>query len=730
MAISDMLLPMQGSAKKVAPAVRDLVLLGGGHSHVSVLKSFGMRREPGVRVTLISRELDTPYSGMLPGCVAGFYNPEDIHIKLGPLCRFANARLIKADVCGLDLEAKQVLLANRPPIKFDVLSINTGAVPIAPHEDAVTVKPIGEFLPKWREIVDNIQVGDSLAIVGAGAGGVELAMAARSALPDGIKITVYGPTLMSGHNAKTVRLVHKALQQRGVGWVGERVEAQTHDELQLASGRCADASHVLWVTHVQAPEWLDGSGLATDHQGFITVNKQLQSTSHGDVFAAGDVASLQGQPRPKSGVYAVRAGAVLATNLRHHINGKSLRTYRAQQNYLALLGDGTGKAIASRGSWATDGRLWWLLKDKIDRNFINKFNNLPDMFEKPFELPGALQNDLPTDVMRCGGCGAKLAADPLRRVLARLPVQQSSAVILGMGDDAALIQNASAQTLLTIDGFRAMLDDPYLFGRIAAHHSLNDIFAMAATPTAALAFITLPLMSEALMEEELFQVLSGVVSVLNDQQVSLVGGHTAEGAELTVALTITGAPGTTTLTKGSAVVGDRLILTKALGTGVILAAAMQGQGRPESFAAALQSMDQSNGPAVRTLMDSGAHTLTDITGFGLVGHLSEILRASMVGAELNLTSLPLLIGAETLLPEVQSSLQQANELALADFNFDPGLDIKNSRVKALADPQTSGGLLACVPASEAAACLAQLSAQGYCAADIGCIADSGTWVIR
>ncbi len=383
-----MLLRMQRSVEKVAPAVRDLVLLGGGHSHVSVLKSLGMRAEPGVRITLISRDLDTPYSGMLPGCVAGVYSAEDIHIKLGPLCRFADARLIKADVCGLDLNAKRVLLRNRPPIKFDVLSINTGAVPIAPHEDAVTVKPIGEFLPKWHEIVDTIKVGDSLAIVGAGAGGVELAMAARSALPDGIKITVYGPSLMAGHNAKTVALVNKTLQQRGVNWVGERVEAQSQNRLQLASGHHADASHVLWVTHVQAPAWLDRSGLATDPQGFITVNKQLQSISHADVFAAGDVASLQDQPRPKSGVYAVRAGAVLAVNLRHRLNGKSLRSYQAQKNYLALLGDGSGKAIASRGSWAAYGRLWWSLKDKIDRNFINKFNNLPNMIEKPFELPG------------------------------------------------------------------------------------------------------------------------------------------------------------------------------------------------------------------------------------------------------------------------------------------------------------------------------------------------------
>ena len=725
-----MLLHMQGSAQIDAPAVRDLVLLGGGHAHVSVLKKFAMHPEPGVRLTLISRGQQTPYSGMLPGCIAGTYTPEDIHINLGPLCRFANARLISAEVLGIDMRTKQVQLEGRPPVKFDLLSINTGAVPSAPYVDAVTVKPISAFLPKWQAIQAEIKAGDHLAIIGAGAGGVELAFAARSALPNAVQISLYGPSLLPGHNTRTITTAQQALAQRGITWVNERVEGRSDAELLLSSGTALEATHTLWVTHVQAPQWIASAGFATDANGFISVDAALQSTSHPGVFAAGDIAYLHDQPRPKAGVYAVRAGAVLADNLRRTLTRKKLRLYHAQTNYLALLGDGQGKAIANRGSWSAYGRFWWLLKDRIDRNFMNKFNKLPAISPPSLTISDAFRADLPEDMMRCGGCGAKLAADPLRRVLARLPEQRSPYIKLGIGDDAALIENPGTDTLVTIDGFRAMLDDPYLFGRIAAHHSLNDIFAMAATPTSALTFITLPLMAEALMEEELFQVLSGVVAVLNSHQVPLVGGHTAEGAELTLALTVTGVPGSRTVTKADARAGDVLILTKPLGTGVVLAAAMQGKASPACLDETLSSMDMSNAAAVEVFLACGVHALTDITGFGLIGHLSEILRASGVGVELDIANVPTLPGAHDLIRQLHSSLQVANELAFADFQLDQNLTQSAPELKLLADPQTSGGLLACVSEDQAADCLSRLHEQGYPAVSIGRIVAPGPWSIR
>jgi selenide,water dikinase len=306
----------------------------------------------------------------------------------------------------------------------------------------------------------------------------------------------------------------------------------------------------------------------------------------------------------------------------------------------------------------------WRLKDRIDRRFMARYHDLPDMAAPEHavspDLTAELASDLPDDLMRCGGCGAKLAADPLRRVLARLPDQAADHVSLGIGDDAAQVSHGAGSTLLSVDGFRAMIDDPYLLGRICAHHSLNDLFAMGATPTAALALVTLPLMAEHMMEEDLFQLLSGAVDVLNAHGAPLVGGHSAEGAELSIALTVTGAPAEVTLTKAGGQVGDVLLLTKPLGTGVILAGAMRGIHVSGSVPNCLSSMNTSNGMSLSILQRHGVRALTDVTGFGLIGHLGEMLRASQCGVELRLAEIPILTGGLQLARQgVRSSIQRA-----------------------------------------------------------------------
>ncbi len=688
-----------------------------------------MRPQPGVRLTLICRDLQTPYSGMLPGCISGAYSERDIHIQLPPLCQFAGARLIHDEVSGLDLSQDRVCFTSRPDLRYDVLSLNTGAVPKQPHPSAVTVKPISRFLPKWREIKDNVEAGQVIVVVGGGAGGVELALTARRVLPSSVALKLVSESLLPGHNPGVIDKAQQAFNRHGIEWVRARAETESTGALVLSGQQNLDADYVLWVTDVQAPPWLAESGLATDMRGFVSVDQHLRSVSHANVFAAGDVAHLVGQERAKSGVYAVRAGPFLAANLRRVVSGKTLKTFRAQTQHLALIGDGHGAAIASRGNWSAQGSLWWWIKDKIDRNFMNKFNHLPKMNEVKPKLPDTLADSLPEQLMRCGGCGAKLAADPLRRVLARLPEQANANVELGIGDDAAMLKTQGS-TLLTIDGFRAMLDDPYRFGRIATHHSLNDIYAMAAHPTAALAFVTVPLMAEALMEEELFQLLRGVTDVLNSHGVPLVGGHSAEGLELGIGLTVTGTATAHTLFKQGAKPGDHLLLTKPIGTGVVLAAAMQGDAPAESLAAVQASMDHSNAAAVQHFINADAHALTDVTGFGLAGHLGEVLRASNAGVRLQLADVPLFEGAAELLTATQSSLQQANELALHDYMLQGSIKPNDSRLRALADPQTSGGLLAAVPPAQAPACLQALLAAGYSAADIGVVQTPGEWVIE
>ena len=740
------------------PAVRDLLLLGGGHSHVQVLKHFAMHPVPGIRLTLISDDYVSTYSGMVPGFIAGHYTLDEIQIALEPLCRAAGARFICARVTGLDRDEHRVLMARRPPLRYDYLSINSGARPDLKGMPGIAVKPISGFLSRWPAVRASLQAAHQpqamteltspdrgrtnrrgLMLVGAGAGGVEMAFACRASLPSVVPIKLVGPTLLPGLNRRAKKLVGKAMREKRIEYIAQRVtsasETQNGYRITLTDGSAEEACQLLWVTNVRAPEWLAESGLVCDDKGFAKVDASMMCIGDSHIFVAGDAAHLQGQERAKAGVFAVRAAPVLAANLARAVQGLPLHgprsSFSPQESFLTLIGLGAPyrpDAIAVRGAWALRGKIFWRLKDWIDQRFIRRYNELPLMGAESVDLPESLAGALPDDRMRCGGCGAKLASDPLGRVLKRLPAQSAPHVVLGIGDDAAEVRHGTGSTLLSVDGFRAMIDDPYLLGRICAHHSLNDLYAMGAQPASALALATIPLMAEPMMEEELYQLLSGAVDVLNKSSAPLVGGHSAEGAELSIALTVTGAPGQTTLRKSGAQVGDVLILTKPLGTGVILAGAMRGIHVPGAISAAVDCMDSSNALSVEILQDCGVNALTDVTGFGLLGHLSEMLRASNCGVALRLADIPLLPGALPMAKRnIASSLQDANALVLKDFRLVDDLD--PCRLAILSDPQTSGGMLASVPAHQADTCIKALRDRQIEAAKIGDIVPAPTRIV-
>ena len=716
-----------------APPLRDIVLLGGGHAHVQVLKAFGMRPEPGLRITIVAREPHSPYTGMLPGYVEGVYDWDDIHIDLVQLAAFAGARFIAAEATGIDLPAQRLVFDNRPMLHYDVLSINTGGVPGErfASEFVTPVKPIGRFLPVWRRLTESGRPPEELAIVGAGPGGVELALAivhrykeTRCTLIDA------GTEALKDLAPGARRRLLATLRADGVALVtGFRVCDVRDGQLADEGGSTIAAKHVLWVTGVEAPAWPAAAGLDADPDGFVSVNDGLQSTSHPEVFAVGDVAAVIGQPRPKSGVYAVRQGPLLSANLRRFATDRPLRRFRAQRHAMAIIGLGTGKAVASRGPFSLAGRPIWSVKQWIDRRFMRKFSKLPS---KPIEEPKVsrgLRDDLPTPV-RCAGCGAKLGADSLRAVLRRLDVPASPAVVQSIGDDAAIVRVGAGDLAVSCDGFRAMIDDGYRFGRISAHHALNDLYAMGARPSFALAIATVPLMADAMMEEDLFQILSGALAVFRAAGVDLVGGHTAEGAELGLAFSVAGTVPARALTKAGLVVGQALVLTGAVGTGTLLAGAMQGQVRAEDLLAAVDAMDSSNAEAAEVLRDHGATGCTDVTGFGLAGHLSEMTRASRTGARILAGDVPRLAGAgETISSGIVSSLQANNERALEDFTIKGGAP-NEIAVRLLADPQTAGGLLAGIPADAAAGCVGKLRRRGYAAAAIiGKVTDSALEIV-
>lgn len=704
--------------KSAAPPVRDIVLLGGGHANVQVLKRFGMRPEPGLRLTIVAREPHSPYTGMLPGYVAGAYDWDDIHIDLAKLARFADARFIAAEASGIDAAERRILFADRPPLRYDVLSINTGGVPGERFaSDFVTpVKPIGRFLPVWRELTANGSPPARLGIVGAGPGGVELALAINHRYP-GTRCTLLDANqeILPGLAPKARRLLEDALKERGIAVVtGTRVSQARNGEL-IAGGTSIAVDHALWTTGVEAPDWFAGSGIDTNAAGYVAINRYLQSTSHPEIFSAGDGSHSVDQPRPKSGVYAVRQGPTLAENLRRFATGRRLRRFRAQRHAMAIVGLGVSKAVASRGKYHASGAWVWSMKKWIDRRFMRKFSELPNILEETPKVSSELRDDLPTTV-RCGGCGAKLGADSLNSVLNRLHVPVSSSTLSGIGEDAAVVQVGADTLAITCDGFRAMIDDTYRFGRVSAHHALNDLFAMGAAPRFALAIATLPLMADRMMEDDLFQMMSGALDVFTAHGVDLVGGHSAEGAELGLAFSVTGTLAEAPLAKGALSAGEQLVLTRAIGTGALLAGAMQGRTRAEYLLGAIDHMDSSNAVAARILREHGARGCTDVTGFGLAGHLSEMTRASGTGARIRANDVPTLPGAVELMGAgVESSLQANNQRSLDDFEIS-GADADAPALRMLADPQTAGGLLAGVPSATADSCIRALRRAGYATA--------------
>jgi selenide,water dikinase len=288
-------------------------------------------------------------------------------------------------------------------------------------------------------------------------------------------------------------------------------------------------------------------------------------------------------------------------------------------------------------------------------------------------------------------------------------------------DDAALVSFPGAPPLLqTVDFFRAMVDDPYLFGRIAATHALGDIYAMGGTPETALAIASLPPARSPIVEHDLFHMLRGGLDVLEPAGAVLIGGHSAEGAELALGFAVTGRPRPGKLLRKSGLrAGDRLILTKPLGTGVILAAGARGLIPSRLVEAAIATMVQPAGPAAACLVENRATACTDVTGFGLLGHLLEMLRASGMSAAIDPDAVPALEGTLSLLGRgITSSLHADNLAALSAL--EPDIRAAADPVAALLiDPQTAGGLLAGVPAAHAEQCLARLSELGCRAAIIG-----------
>ncbi|MEM7777386.1 MAG: selenide, water dikinase SelD [Pseudomonadota bacterium] len=736
------------------PVLKDIVLIGGGHAHVTVLKRFGMKPVPGVRLTLISPDAHTPYSGMLPGLIAGHYTYDEAHIDLVRLCRFAGAIFISGAVEGVDAEQKTVRCAARPPIPYDVLSINAGSTPdpsVIPGAAGVVipVKPVAEFLNTWAALQSDVRTTPDMQIgvIGAGAGGVELALSAQFALGAMLtergeirrprfQILTRGSDILETHNPRVRSVFRKLLAERDIKLVTDFAVNRIEPGHAVAGDRSIQLDRMFWVTGAEAPDWLSASNLDTDERGFMRVDETLRSVSHPDVFGVGDCASIVGHSRPKSGVFAVRQGPPLERNLRNLVYGRTLQHYRPQKAFLSLVSTGDQNAVVSWGGLCLQGAWCWRLKDNIDRSFMTKFSVLPDMAVQthPFPdiaVPDNVKAELSGADMRCGGCGAKVGSSTLSRVLDGLAMPNTlghKGIEPGARDDAVILNTSGDQPIVqSIDMFRSMIDDPLVFGKIAANHSLNDVYAMGAHPKWALAIATVPFGLATKTETTLSDIMSGAVSVLDAAGCQLVGGHTAEGAELAMGFSVTGVlEDKAGLRKSGARPGEYLILTKPVGTGLIFAADMRGKAKGRWVQAAIASALVSNQNASSILRNYGATSCTDVTGFGLAGHLIEILDASGCSAQLELDAVPVLAGTPELIAAgIASSLYAENAKVIARIEL--GACANDVRIAVLFDPQTAGGLLASIPAENVLNCLEALKARGYVDARVvGRLVNPGT----
>ena len=650
-----------------------LLLAGGGHSHALLLKRWAMRpqRRPQHSITLVNRSSTALYSGMVPGLIAGLYQRNELAIDLRQLCDRAGVAFVEAEIIGLNPQQNWLMLRDRPALHFDWLSLDVGAVSRS-SATGIPIKPLEGSLA-FLESEDPCDP-NPLRVIGAGAAGLEVVLALRRRWPKRALELQHRP----GQLDPALQLV---LRQARIAVI---------DDDSHPSGPS------LLCTGSKGPAWLATAGLPLDPDGRIRTDHCLRVEGHSTLFASGDCAVISATPRPASGVWAVRAGRPLARNLEAACRGLPPRPWQPQRQALQLIGSHHDAAWARWGLWRLGpSPLLWQLKRRIDRAFM-----------EGFQRPTAMADVAP---MACRGCAAKLPAQPLAAALDRVGLG-------GQPEDAARLGDQSG-VLQSMDGFPALVSDPWLNGRLTALHACSDLWACGAVVSSAMATVMLPVVSANEQQELLVQTLYGIRSVLDEQGAELIGGHTMESRSASpvpaslgvqITLTVNGSSNGPTWLKSGLRPGDALLISRPLGTGVLFAGAMTGTTKAPDLDAALRTMACSQHTLLQQLapLREGIHACTDITGFGLLGHLGEMLQNSpRLTVELDGPAIPAYPGALELFQRgVSSTLAPSNRAAWrwlegkVQFTQHPSAAL----LELLVDPQTCGPLLLACTAETAA----------------------------
>lgn len=688
-----------------------VVLLGAGHTNSHVLRMWKMQPVANAQLVCVSNFPYSTYSGMLPGVLAGQYPPAAMEIDLVRFCASAGARLIVGDVTGIDRDHHRLEFANRPPLHFEVLSVGIGSRPtfqgvqIDSDNLLVAVKPMQTFLDRFQNRLAEISSPDHpirIAIVGGGIGSIEVAFCLHHRLStsdsqlqllhhQGFEISLITASEEVGDGLvdATQRKIREQMEARGIKLVvASKVKRIAQDHLELADGKKLGSDLVIWSTGAAPPDLLGKLDLETDSSGFLLTRPTLQTVTDDRIFAVGDSGTIAESSTAKAGVFAVRQGPILWDNINRLLWKRPLQEYEPQKGFLKLVNTADGKSIAEYKGRSIYAGWCWKLKDRIDSRFMAKYQDY-----EPMKM--AVADDESDEAMRCLGCGGKIGSELLGHVLGELTVPPHEDVIIGLDqpDDAAVIKTHENKVTVTTDFFASPMDDPYLMGRISLLNSASDCCVMGAQPTAALAIVQLPLGHPRAQLQVMRDLMSGSIEELARMNATIVGGHSIEGPRMTIGFTVMGKQLSDPKTKGMLQPGDCLVLTKPLGSGILLSALMQSKLPGFAYQPLVETMLQSNYVALRLIHDFKISGITDVTGFGLAGHLSEMLRASHVSAEIEVAKLPVLPGCQSLVEAgIESTLAPDNRLVAQHVHLE-FTETESARHAVLFDPQTSGGLL-------------------------------------
>jgi len=726
-----------------------IVLVGIGHTNAHIVRMWKMQPIPNCQLVCVSDYPIATYSGMLPGVLSGQYQPKEMEIDLVRLCRSAGCRLVISEFASIDRENRRIRFPDRADLEYDWLSIGIGSRPsfegvtVDDPSLLVPIKPMQSFLRRLSDRLETVGLEHSrparCMIVGGGLGSIETALCLTSrakkrgtpsarimldeaiAKTSGLEISLVTASSEPGKGmtASAVRRIESALRAAGVRLViGERVTRISGTGVTTQSGKEIPADLVIWATAAIARSEMESTGLELDERGFARIKSTLQSVNDDRIFAVGDSGTLVDSPTDKAGVFAVRQGPVLWENLNQLAIDRPPIKYFPQQDFLKLVNLGDGTAIGQIRGRYFGGRFAWWLKDRIDRKFMGMYQDyaIDSMMASPVAEP-----DQPG--MRCLGCGGKVGGQLLHAALAEIDWSTGSDVVdfeAAKSDDAAIIRTDGNEITVSTDFFASPVDDPWLAGRISVLNSISDLYVMGARPTAALALVQIVEGHPRGQLRMLRELMAGTAHELRKSNTAMAGGHTIEGERLAIGFTVIGRQELPPQKKSGLKPGDLLILSKPLGSGTILAGMMQNLVDGRVFHEFAKTLTVGNAIAIDIARVCKLSAMTDVTGFGLAGHLSEMLRASGVSAELDAEGIPMLDGFVSLVTQqVASTLAPGNR----EFSVPVRYLSKESPVvdAAMFDPQTCGGILLGCESAQAEEIIDRLQQAGHRAAVIGTV---------